>query len=202
MTEILMQTERPKYTNTNLQHATDRVFKLGETVRKCAYETAHIMATVDRLECYKDDGFNNVHEWAMQTFGFKKSTSYTLLKVGKEYTRVIERSRGAIYESNLLPENTSADFTTSQIEKMLPGGHDLAIELVESEEITPDMTCKQIEKIIKSHLEPEEVEPEEVEPEEAEPEEVEPEEVYIIMYDIENREYKIPLEIAEQYRIS
>lgn len=141
------------YTNKALNTATQKVYKIGETVRRCAFETAVIIAAVDESECYKDDGFNNVHEWVSAAFGWQKSTSYTLLKIGREYVREVKDAKGKIkgYTSNLLPEDSEKDFSTTQIEKMLPAGHAFAAELVEREEITPDMTCREIGKIIKSY---------------------------------------------------
>ena len=201
----------PAFVNKTLQTATNKVFKIGETVRKCAFETAFIMAQVDATECFKDDGFNSVHEWAMKTFGFKKSASYTLLRVGKEYTRAVLDAKGKVrgYGSNLIPENAGVDFTTTQIEKMLPGGHDLAAELVETEEITPDMTCKEIEKVIKAHTSPE---PEETDEPETEPEtdggetEPEPETVIVAIIDTDGNvtepRYEIPVEVLNKYRIN
>lgn len=165
----------PAYVNKNLDKATKDIFKIGETMRKCAFTTAVIIANVDEMECYKEDGFNNVHEWVSLTFGFKKSASYSLLKIGKEYVReVINPKNGKVtgYVTNLLPENSDSDFTTTQLEKMLPVGHEKALELVTNGEITPDMTCKEISKIIKKHTVPEEAT--DTEPEEAtdtEPEE-------------------------------
>lgn len=147
-----------KFVNKNLQKATNDMLKLGAEIRKCALATAVIIAKVDDMECYKDDGFNSVHAWTEKTFGFKKSASYTLLKIGKEYIReIISPKSGKVigYSSNLLPADAEKDFTTTQLEKMLPGGHDLAVDLVSSGEITPDMTCKAIEKVIKSHTKPE-----------------------------------------------
>lgn len=199
----------PAFTNKALQAATNKVFKIGETVRRCAFETAFIMSQVDESECYKDDGFNSVHEWAMKTFGFKKSASYTLLRVGKEYTRTISDAKGKVrgYGSNLISEDAETDFTTTQIEKMLPGGHDLAVELVESEEITPDMTCKEIEKVIKAHTTPE---PEESvvesELEESDTESEEPGidnelENFMIVTDEAGNKYRIPFEVLKQYRV-
>ena len=133
MNEMVIATNSanvPTFTNNELRTATSKIFKIGATVRRCAFETAFIMAQVDATECYKDDGFNSVHEWAMKTFGFKKSASYTLLRVGMEYTRAFTDEKGKVrgYGSNLIPENSGTDFTTTQIEKMLPGGHDLAVE--------------------------------------------------------------------------
>lgn len=200
----------PAYANKTLATATERVFKIGETVRKCAFETAAIMAQVDDAECFKDDGFNSVHEWSMKTFGFKKSASYTLLRIGKEYTRRIINAHGKVagYGSNLLPESAETDFTTTQIEKMLPGGHELAVELVESEEIHPGMTCKEIEKVIKAHMNPDADEPEtDTEPEPTEPEtNSEPVETVTVAVIDENgnpteTRYKIPVDVLEKYRV-
>ena len=151
---VTPKTAAPTYTNKTLNTATQKVYKIGETVRKCAFETAVIIASVESSECYKEDGFNNVHEWTNAAFGFQKSASYTLLKIGREYVREITDSKtGKIkgYMSNLLPEDAEKDFSTTQIEKMLPAGHAFAAELVEREEITPDMTCREIGKIIKSY---------------------------------------------------
>lgn len=164
MNEIAIVTPKtvaPTYTNKALNTATQKVFKIGETVRKCAFETAVIIASVEASECYKEDGFNTVHEWTNAAFGFQKSASYTLLKIGREYVReLVDPKTGKVkgYASNLLPEDAEKDFSTTQIEKMLPAGHAFAAELVEREEITPDMTCREIGKIIKSYTNTEEKE--------------------------------------------
>lgn len=154
---IITATEAPEFINKQLRNATEKIFKIGATVRKCAFATAKVIYDVNESECYKEDGFNSVHEWTAKTFGFKKSASYTLLKIGTEYIRELKNPAGKVtgYESNLLPEESEVDFTTTQIEKMLPLGHETAVELVEDEEITPDMTCKEIEKVVKAHTKPE-----------------------------------------------
>lgn len=155
---ITNNTTAPVYANKALNTATQKVYKIGETVRKCAFETAVIIASVEASECYKEDGFNTVHEWTNAAFGFQKSASYTLLKIGREYVREVLDGKGKVkgYTSNLLPEGSEKDFSTTQIEKMLPVGHAFAAELVEREEITPDMTCREIGKIIKSYTNPDE----------------------------------------------
>jgi hypothetical protein len=154
MTEMIMRgNEVPTYKNKTLRAATVKIVKLGETVRMAAFETAAIMANVDANHCYMEDGFESVHDWAMTTFGFKKSASYSLLKIGKEYTRrntVNGKVTG--YSSNLLPENSGADFNMTQVEKMLPLGHAAAAELVESGDITPDMSAKKIGQYVKDYL--------------------------------------------------
>ena len=166
------------FTNKDLNKATQSIFKLGETIKKNLYNVANIMAKVDETECYKEDGFNNVHEWSMKTFGFKKSASYSLLKIGKEYTKELTtENNGKLkvigYGSNLVDDETPEDFTTTQIECMLPLGHEVAEQLVDAGEITPEMSCKEIKSYVKKYLkgdEPEETT--ETEPEVEEPKKV------------------------------
>lgn len=210
MNEIIMATtNKPVFTNRLLQGATNRIMKIGETVRKCAFETAYIMAKVDETECYKDDGFNNVHQWAMKTFGFKKSVSYSLLRIGKEYTRAIADTNGRAkgFTSNLLPEESDVDFTTSQIEKMLPAGHDMAAQLVNDAIITPAMSCKEIEKVIKAKTKDEDETAETTETSEtteaAETTEtpVEVADYSVDVYDEDGVVYRVPHDILVQYRI-
>lgn len=159
--ELIMKVnEGTSFTNKELNTATNAIFKLGNAIKNNLYNVAHIMATVDENKYYEEDGFKNVHEWTTQTFGFKKSASYSLLKIGKEYTRAItEDKNGKVkligYGSNLI-EETDIDFTTTQVECMLPLGHDTAEQLVQEEVITPEMSCKEIKKIVKAYRNPEE----------------------------------------------
>lgn len=176
-------TAKIEYQNKDLQRATQNVFKLGDAIKKNWFQIAFIVADVDRTECYKDDGFDTVHAWTEKTFGIKKSASYSLLTIGKEYTRQITNASGRVtgYGTNLLPVNSTEDFSKTQVEKMLPAGHDLATQLVKDGEITTDMSAKKISEIVKSHTNPEPEEPETEEPETEETAEMnEPEDKPII----------------------
>lgn len=197
MDEII--TSNPNdFHNKTLQSATTAIFMIAEKVRRYTFQTAYIMAQVDETECYKDDGFNSVHEWAMQTFGFKKSSSYTLLRVGKEYTRVT-KGESINYGSNLIPEHSEEDFTTTQIEKMLPVGHEKAVELVQYGYVTPDMSCREIAKIIKRYTTEEESDQTE---ESDQPEESDQtEDVAIVVSDEYGTTYRIPSSILDKYRV-
>ena len=138
-----------RFNNAELNKATNKIFKLGNNIRKCWYEVAYVVAKVDESGCYVEDGFDSVHEWVSKTFGLKKSASYTLLSIGKEYTKQILSDKGNVvgYGSNLPVDGN--DFSKTQLEKMLPLGHDKAVELVESGRITPSMTVEEIKKIVK-----------------------------------------------------
>lgn len=148
------------FTNKKLQNATMQIMQIAGKIKNNWFQIGAIIAEVDREELYKDDGFENVHAWTMRAFNIKKTTSYDLLRIGKEYTRELMTEKGRIigYECNLLPENSEANFTTTQVMKMLPAGHDKAQELVDSGVITPDMTSTAISKVIKDLNKPEEPE--------------------------------------------
>ena len=166
------------YMNRDLDKATTKVNKLGTSIQRNLFEVAAIVAEVDRTQCYEEDGFKNVHEWTAQAFGIKKTASYSLLKIGKEYVEVLVNEKGKViaYGSNLY-HATEKDFSMSQVEALLPAGKDLAEDLAATEKVTPEMTVKEIKKVVKEHTaDPEEV-TEEAEVEETTEEETEPEEV-------------------------
>lgn len=201
---LVTTTNAVTFENKDLQKATNAVFKLGDAIKKNWFAIAHIVAHVDATECFKDDGFNTVHEWVEKTFGIKKSASYTLLTIGKEYTREIVNASGKVvgYGTNLITDG-SDDFSKTQVEKMLPAGHELAVELVAGGEITPEMSAKEISKVVKAHTNPE-PETDETEPEQetdggnGEPEQ-EPETVSV--WDKDGKEYKIPADVLNKYRV-
>lgn len=165
------------YMDRNLQDVTNRVYAIGDNIKNEVYKIAWLIAMVDARGMYANDGFETVHAWTAQAFGFKKSLSYNLLKIGNEYTREVisRKSKVTGYCSNLLPvpvemdENGKPlpsepapikDFSVSQLVVMLPVGHREAEDLVREQVITPDMTVKQIKDIIKGKSS-NEVEPEE-----------------------------------------
>lgn len=142
------------FSNKALQNATMQIVRLTERAKDSMYQIAHIIALVDGTECYKDDGFNNVHEWTGKILGYKKSMSYDLLKIGRDYTREILGASGKVkgYECNLLPEGCKDNFSTTQVIRMLPAGREIVCELVEDSVIVPSMTGKEITKVIKERL--------------------------------------------------
>lgn len=144
MNELTIRTnDLPVFANKELNSATKKIVTIGTKIKKNLFEIALILAKVSETECFKDDGFKSAADYAMKTFGFKKTAAYSLLTIGKEYT-------APTLESNL-PHEPNEDFTTTQIEKMLPlKDRAVVVELVENGEITPDMSCKEIETVVKA----------------------------------------------------
>ena len=128
-----------------------QIMQIAGKIRNNWFEVGAIIALVDAQELYKDDGFNNVHEWTARAFNIKKSMSYDLLKIGKEYTREILSEKGRVlgYECNLEVPDSSENFALTQVIRMLPAGHEKAQELVTAKVITPDMSSTAIGKVVK-----------------------------------------------------
>ena len=200
---LVTATNAVSFDNKELQKATNAVLKLGDAIKKNWFAIAHIVAYVDETECYKDDGFNNVHEWVEKAFGIKKSASYSLLTIGREYTREIVNSSGKVvgYGTNLITDG-SDDFSKTQVEKMLPAGHELAVELVNGGEITPDMSAKEISRIVKSHIKPDTEESEnETDVSEGTEEGTEKELETVSVWDKDGNEYAIPVDVLDKYAV-
>lgn len=208
---LVTTTNAVAFENKELQKATNAVFKLGDAIKKNWFAIAHIVAKVDATECFKDDGFNTVHEWVEKTFGIKKTASYTLLTIGKEYTREIVNASGRVigYGTNLVTDG-SDDFSKTQVEKMLPAGHELAVELVNGGEITPKMSAKEISKVVKERTNKSETEQEPDMENESEQEpdtenesetEQENESETVSVWDKSGNEYKIPVNVLNKYRV-
>ena len=190
-----------KFNDPALTAATKLIFKLGDGIKKNWFAIAATVAKVDESKCYQSDGFESVHEWTEKTFGIKKTASYSLLTIGRDYTRTITNAKGAVtgYASNLT-DDPNNDFSKTQIEKMLPAGHDVAETLVKDGKITPDMTAKKIEKIIKMETAPEsEPETETIEPEAVTESESTDEPETVELADEHGVGYIVPKEIFEKY---
>lgn len=147
-----------QFVNKRLQNATMQIMRIAGKIRNNWFEVGAIIAQVEAEGLYKEDEFKTVHEWTARAFNIKKSMSYDLLKIGREYTRTLTSDKGKItgYECNLIDtESPTADnFEVTQVIRMLPAGHDTAKTLVDAGIITPDMSSTKIGKIIKDYTNP------------------------------------------------
>lgn len=126
--------------NKDLKGYTTKIKNCGENIRKNYIKIAHLLNEVDSTECYLDDGFVDTQDYASKVLGIQKTTCYNLLKIAKEYlnedgTRTILTTEGI-------------DFGVSQVQALLSLGVDEAKTLCENGTITPDMSVRQIKKIV------------------------------------------------------
>lgn len=196
---MLTNTQKPGYLNKDLNVATLRIRGIGEKMREHLFEVAAVIAKVDREKLYEIDGFKSVHEWTLKEFNIKSSRSYSLLTIGQRWTveRVDKRGHVTGYAMIISP-----DYSTTQTEKMLPAGLETATRLHEEGKISPAMSAKEIEKVIKAEKTPiEETEPEELETVESEEVEDTQSEICIRVTDTEGNQYDIPESVLKQYKL-
>lgn len=118
--------------NGNINASTDaHMITVSNNLCKIAY----VMAEIDNKELYKEDGFKSAAEYAMETFEYKKSQAFNLVRVGKKFG------------SKLL--ETEYNFT--QLVEALPMGAEKFAELDESGEINPEMKATEIREIAKAN---------------------------------------------------
>ena len=201
MDEMGMVVRKPEYMNKGLNEATKKIQALGDGIRKAYFTVAAIIAKVDREALYELDGFKNVHEWTEKEFGFKSSRSYSLLTIGQKWTDAVIDKRGHVTGHVAVID---PNFSTTQIEKMLPAGRDKAEELYESGVIRPEMSAKEIEKAVKAAIHPEEAEELETVEEEQDDganDSAPTPELCIRVMDENGTEYEIPESVLMQYKI-
>lgn len=159
MQELSIITNRPKFSNKSLEKATIAIMSCDNDIKSRQFSIASILAEVEVKKLYTDDGFGSCAEYAEKTFGIKKSTSYALITIGKEYTRPILNEKGKVigHCSNLLPsanfEKQDAplvDFTTRQISLFSTLGREQVVDLISNGSLAPSMTANQIRDLVKS----------------------------------------------------
>ena len=155
MTDLItMNNAAIAYKDASLVKATRTILSLAESMRTTAFSTAIVIAQVHEQQCFRKDGFKNVHEWTSSAFGLAKSQSYNLLKIGTEWTAPITGTDGKViaYRSILYPfvEEGDPDFNVSQLALLLPLGKNDAINLVKERKIRSTMSIAEMRKIVNS----------------------------------------------------
>ena len=172
-----------KCENQSLAKATEEIIRLQKNVNESLISVAGISGEVAKSESYKDDGFKSAQEWLMNTFNYKKSTAYTMVKIGKEYVQLEINGCLPIYKTIFANLETDEDFTLTQLEKLLPLGKERIEVYLATGDLKYSMTVKEIKEFVSAikslEKKSEESETEETEPEteetEPETEEIEPE---------------------------
>ena len=142
--EIIKNTE-VTITNKKLKSYTEQIFKQGLSIKKSFARIATILVKIEDSKCYEADGFESVQDYALQVLGWKAANTYAMLSVGRNYLDP------RTYES-VLPHEEGNDYSTSQLQALLPlKSVETAKQLAEHNEISPDMTVKELKKVVKDY---------------------------------------------------
>ena len=136
------------FENESLKKATEEIIRLQKNVNQSLISVAGISGEVEKSESYKDDGFKNVQEWLMNTFNYKKSTAYTMVKIGKEYVELEVDGCVPIYKTIFANHETDEDFTLTQLEKLLPLGKEKIKVYLLTGDLKYSMTVKEIKNFV------------------------------------------------------
>ena len=201
----IMNQTCPIYKSAELNKATRKIFGAATEIKSRYFEIAATIAAVAAAKSYEDDGFADVHAWTNAAFGIKKTTSYDMVRIGRDYIRQqLANGRVKGYETNLVPDG-APNFTSGQIVPLLPLGREKAGELVDGGEVTPDMSIREIKKVVKAIKESEKVgEPEKEESAEAPEGEGTSEEIDAVMVDVTDEKgvkYRVPYAVLILYKI-
>jgi hypothetical protein len=137
-----------KFENQSLAKATEEIVSLQKNVNQSLISVAGIAGEVATSESYKDDGFKSAQEWLMKTFNYKKSTAYTMVKIGKEYLQLEIDACLPIYKTIFANPETDEDFTLTQLEKLLPLGKEKIEAYLSTGDLKYSMTVKEIKDFV------------------------------------------------------
>ena len=141
-------TTSQKFENKDLQKVTNEIQRVGVSIRQNFYKLAGLLKRVETERLYVDDGFMSVSEYAEKTFGIKKTTTYNLLKIAGSYLNNTGK------ESNL-PHNGTKDYSSSQLNVLLPLDENTVRQLANDGDIYPEMSIRDMKKVIKLYKEDE-----------------------------------------------
>lgn len=145
--EELTTIKTTNITNKDLKSYTTKLKNCGDNIRKNYIKISFLLNEIEKTECYLDDGFESTTDYASKVLNIQKTTTYNLLKIGKDF--ISETG-----DRTVLTEKGN-DYGVSQLQALLPIGVEKAKELHDDGIISPDMSVRQIKQAIKTD-EPEE----------------------------------------------
>lgn len=139
---IVIKQTATAFANKELAKATRLIVDAQERVGKNLMKIACIMSRVESEQLFADD-FTSVAEYGEKVFGYKKSQTNNMVNVGKKFLE----ENGV---DSVLKLDDGTDFGFTQLVTMLPlPSVEVAHQLVLDGEITPDMTVREIQQVVK-----------------------------------------------------
>jgi len=141
MSKELMTKQPTSFTfkSAALNEASECIARIAREMSESRVELAKVLGNVLTTECYKEDGFKSVADYAEETFGIKRALAYQLAKVGNRF--YLNESETAQAAAALLPFSNLAE-----IAKM--NDEDIAAA-IESGDISEDSTQAELRELAK-----------------------------------------------------
>ena len=221
--EFEMSRVNRQFISKRLEPTAQQIMQCADAMSSKQLQIASILADTvkaaeDDATVFSADGYKNISEFTEDVFGFKKSMTNNLVRIGKSYVVKV----GKRYISNILiptgepNECTYAEFSSSQIVQFLTYDENMIRHIAFHEIITPSMSCRELKRILelaKAYTEKHQgrfgdiqsindlTNPEELEKAETETttKESKPE-LTVALWDKDGNEYIIPQKILEKYK--
>lgn len=145
---IVLKQTAMTFANKELAKATRLIIDAQDRAGKQLMKIACIMSRVESEQLFADD-FANITEYGAKVFGYKKSQVNNMVNVGKKFLE----ENGT---ESVLKLDDGSDFGFTQLVNLLPlPSVEVAQQLVMEGEISPDMTVKEIQEVVRAYNKPE-----------------------------------------------
>lgn len=135
------------FKNKKLAQHTKAIEKLMLATKRNMFEIAVRLNVIATEKLYEADEYKDVFDYANKVLGYKKNFVYKLVAVAEKF--IDEAADGKSYISIIAHENE--DYSVSQLIELNSLEADTVSQLDASEEISPDMTTKEIREVVKAY---------------------------------------------------
>ena len=136
--------------NKELKKITNRIYTIGDKINSYKLELARHFVNVENKGLYKQDGFKDFTKWSEAMFGFKKTQSYELYKIGNSFIVEEVDDKGRItYHSKFKTAN--GDYSFTQLVRMYAfqseHGKDRLLEYIANGDININTSASAIQQL-------------------------------------------------------
>lgn len=135
------------FKNKKLAQHTKAIEKLMLATKRNMFEIAVRLNVIATEKLYEADEYKDVFDYANKVLGYKKNFVYKLVAVAEKF--IDEAADGKGYISIIAHENE--DYSVSQLIELNSLEADTVSQLDANEEISPDMTTKEIREVVKAY---------------------------------------------------
>lgn len=140
---VVNKLEVPVFQNEYLAESVRKIIECSRNIVVNNFQIAYELASIKKLELYKEAGYESVADFAEKVFGFSKTSTSMAIKVAERYL-INEGDRIA----TTFLDNTGTDFSFNQLIETLPLSERRVNSLVFDKKLRPTMTLKQIRAVV------------------------------------------------------
>ena len=140
---VMNRLKLPVFQNEYLAKSVRKIIECSRNIIANHFQIAYELASIKKLELYKEAGYESVTDFAEKVFGFSKTSTSLAIKVAERYL-IDEGDRIA----TTFLDTTGTDFSFNQLRETLPLSERKVNLLVFNKKLKPTMTVKQIRTLV------------------------------------------------------